>query len=279
MGTAKRDRQRENRQQRLLEQQKAQQRRQTKRRAIFIAIPVLLVFGVGALIAILGGGGDDNEATTGDTSAASVPGTTAFTPSTVPGQAITGATPCPAADGSSPRTITFEQAPPTCIDPAKTYTASVATNKGAFTIALDATTSPIALNNFVTLARYHYYDGTLCHRIITDFAVQCGDPAGTGGGPYPGYTIAEEPPADASAYAEGVVAMAKTQSPNSTGGQFFIVVGPDPGLTPDYSIVGKVAEGYDTTVAAMEAAAGPVESNGVPTREPIVLESVTITET
>ncbi len=275
MGTAKRERQRVNRQQRLLELQKAQQRSKTKRRAILIAIPVVLVFAVGALIALLSGGDDNDEATTGDTSTA----TSVFTPSTVPGQAITGATPCPAADGSSPRTITFEQAPPTCIDPAKTYTAAVTTNKGAFTIAVDPTTSPNAVNTFVALARYHYYDGTLCHRIIADFAVQCGDPAGTGAGTYPGFSIAQEPPADAGAYTEGVVAMANTGQPNSTGGQFFIVVGPDPGLTASYSIVGKVSEGYDTTVAAMEAAADPNAQNGVPTLEPIVLESITITET
>jgi len=253
----------------LQELQKAQRRRQQKKRAIFIAVPIVLLFAVGALIAFLGGGDDDGEETTGDTLGLAT---------TVPGATITGPTPCPPTDGSAERTVKFEEAPSGCVDPARTYTATVTTNKGPFTMTLDPTTSPNAVDNFVTLARYHYYDDTSCHRIITDFAVQCGDPEGTGSGDYPGYGIAEEPPADASAYTEGVVAMAKTAEPNSTGGQFFIVAGPQPGLTPDYSIIGRVTEGYDTTVAAMEAAADPSASNGVPTLEPITIESVTITE-
>ena len=103
-------------------------------------------------------------------------------PSTIAGATLTGDTPCPAADGSSPRTITFAKAPPSCIDAAKTYTAEVTTNKGAYTIALDAAAAPLTVNNFVVLARYHYFDNTICHRAIPDFAVQCGDPTGTGYG-------------------------------------------------------------------------------------------------
>ena len=50
------------------------------------------------------------------------------------------------------------------------------------------------MNNFVVLARYHYFDDTACHRIIPDFVVQCGDPTGTGTGG-PGYAFADELPA------------------------------------------------------------------------------------
>ena len=103
-------------------------------------------------------------------------------------------TPCPNADGTSPRTITFAEPPPMCIDPAKTYTATVVTNKGEFTVDLDAAKAPQTVNNFVVLSRYHYYDGVLCHRIIDSFVVQCGDPTGTGSGPNPGYTIPDELP-------------------------------------------------------------------------------------
>ena len=80
-----------------------------------------------------------------------------------------------------------------CIDPAKTYTATVETNKGTFTITLDPKAAPQTVNNFVALARYHYYDDTPCHRIITGFVVQCGDPTGKGTGG-PGYEIPDELP-------------------------------------------------------------------------------------
>jgi cyclophilin family peptidyl-prolyl cis-trans isomerase len=135
---------------------------------------------------------------------------------------LTGATPCPAADGSSPRTVAFAQAPPSCIDKTKTYTATVTTNKGAYTIALDAAAAPLTVNNFVVLARYHYFDSTICHRAIPQFAVQCGDPSGTGSGG-PGYTFADELPA-AGSYKVGSIAMANS-GPDTNGSQFFIITG------------------------------------------------------
>ena len=95
---------------------------------------------------------------------------------------------CPAADGSAAQQREFTAAPPLCIDPAKTYTALVSTNHGDFTVELDSAAAPITVNNFVVLARYHYFDDTICHRIIPDFVVQCGDPTATGSGG-PGYAI------------------------------------------------------------------------------------------
>ena len=65
----------------------------------------------------------------------------------------------PAADGSSPRTSSSTRRPRCCIDPAKRYTAEMATNIGATAITLDPAAAPKTVNNFVILARYHYYDG------------------------------------------------------------------------------------------------------------------------
>src|SRR5215204_5815119 len=110
-----------------------------------------------------GGSAADNTVPTSSVAAATtldpnVPTTTLTPlPTTIAGAALTGATPCPAADGSSPRTVTFAQAPPSCTDKTKTYTAVVTTDKGAFTIALDAAAAPLTVNNFVVLARYHYF--------------------------------------------------------------------------------------------------------------------------
>ena len=68
-------------------------------------------------------------------------------------------TPCPASDGSSPKRQQFREAPPMCTDVNKRYTATMETSLGTMTIHLDAAAAPKTVNNFVTLARYHYYDG------------------------------------------------------------------------------------------------------------------------
>ena len=198
-------------------------------------------------------------------------------PSTIAGATLTGDTPCPAADGSSPRTITFAKAPPNCIDAAKTYTAEVTTNKGAYTIELNAGAAPLTVNNFVVLARYHYFDNTICHRAIPSFAVQCGDPTGTGSGG-PGYTFADELPATGS-YKVGSVAMANSGAATN-GSQFFVVTGADgAALSANFSLFGQVTDGLDTTIKALDALGNPDQAaNGVPPLEQIIVESVTITE-
>ena len=99
----------------------------------------------------------------------------------------------PAADGSSPKTQRFDAAPPMIIDPTKTYTAEMLTNKGSLTIALDPIGAPQTVNNFVFLARWHYYDGIVFHRIIPGFMCQGGDPEGSGRGG-PGYRFEDELP-------------------------------------------------------------------------------------
>ena len=101
---------------------------------------------------------------------------------------------CPAPDGSSPRQTSFSGPPPMCIDPSKTYSATMDTSLGEMVIHLDAAGAPQTVNNFVFLSRYHYYDGLTFHRIINGFVCQggCPDGRGTGG---PGYRFADELPA------------------------------------------------------------------------------------
>lgn len=190
-----------------------------------------------------------------------------------------GDTPCPAANGSSPRVIDFAQAPPMCIDPATSYSAQVTTNLGDLTIELDPAAAPNTVNNFVVLARYHYFDNTVCHRAITGFMVQCGDPTGTGAGPNPGYEFANENPAANSDYVKGAVAMANS-GPDTNGSQFFITTtDSSPSLETNYSLFGHVTDGLDTTVAALDAlGSNPAAANGVPPSQSIIIESVTITE-
>jgi cyclophilin family peptidyl-prolyl cis-trans isomerase len=182
---------------------------------------------------------------------------------------------CPAPDGSSPKQTEFTEYPPTCIDVTKAYTAEIETNLGALTVELYADKAPIAVNSFVTLARYHFFDGLSCHRIIPQFVAQCGDPEGTGTGD-PGYEFADELP-EAGEYQIGSVAMANG-GPDTNGSQFFIITGANgTSLPPDYTLFGMVTDGLDTTVPALDAAGNP-ENNGIPPLEPVTIESITITE-
>jgi cyclophilin family peptidyl-prolyl cis-trans isomerase len=179
---------------------------------------------------------------------------------------------CPNADGSSVKTMTFSAAPGMCIDPRKKYTATMATTKGTMKIALDTSKAPRTVNNFVFLARYHYFDGVGFHRIIPGFVVQGGDPKGDGTGD-PGYKFADELP-KAGEYKVGTLAMANS-GPNTNGSQFFIIVG-DQGvqLPPKYSLFGQVTEGLDVA-KALEAVGTP--GAGTPS-EPVKMDSVTIAE-
>jgi len=175
-------------------------------------------------------------------------------------------------DGSSERRQQFDEAPPMCIDPSKRYTAEIVTSVGTLTAALDAAAAPRTVNNFVVLARYHYYDGVIFHRIIQGFMCQGGDPTGTGRGG-PGYRFEDELPAPGR-YEVGSLAMANA-GPNTNGSQFFIVSGRSGvGLPPQYSLFGKVVKGLDV-VAQMEAV--ETDRSDRP-RTDVVIESVTITE-
>ena len=268
MGTDKRNRKKEKRRQRLDDLARQQQRKRTRKLATRAAIFIAVVVGVALIISVSGG---SDSTTTNDTTV----DTTATAP--VEGRAITGDTPCPAVDGSEARASTFEQAPSNCLDAGKTYTAVVTTNKGEFTIVLDQKKAPLAANNFVTLARYKYFDNTQCHRAILDFVVQCGDPTATGSGG-PGYSFADELP-QAGEYKLGSIAMANSGA-NTNGSQFFIIT-VDQGITlpPSYTLFGQVTSGLDTTVPALNAASNPdPAANGVPTLETITIVSVVITE-
>jgi cyclophilin family peptidyl-prolyl cis-trans isomerase len=182
------------------------------------------------------------------------------------------ATECPAADGSSPRKTKFNGPPPMCIDPAKRYTAELVTSVGTMVIALDAVAAPKTVNNFVFLARYHFYDGVIFHRIIKGFMAQGGDPEGSGRGG-PGYRFEDELPAPRK-YEIGSVAMANA-GPNTNGSQFFIVSGPSGvGLPPQYSLFGKVVKGLDV-LAELESV--PTGGGDRP-KDDVVIQSVTITE-
>ncbi|GLX68140.1 peptidylprolyl isomerase [Paenibacillus glycanilyticus] len=171
--------------------------------------------------------------------------------------------------------LKWDKMPEMSIDLNKQYTAKFTTNQGDFTVKLYAAESPVTVNNFVFLARNHYYDGLTFNSIIESYMIQGGDPKGNGTG-NPGYSIPDE--FDTSIKFEpGVVAMMNSGKPNSGGSQFFICTGPDSvnlNQTPTYSIFGKVDSGMDTVLAIAKT---PVNDKHVP-KDKVIINAVTIQE-
>jgi peptidylprolyl isomerase len=177
----------------------------------------------------------------------------------------------PNPDGSSPQRQKFSAAPEMMIDPTKTYTATMVTSKGTMEILLDPLAAPVTVNSFVYLARWHYFDGIVFHRVIPGFVLQGGDPTGSGAGG-PGYRFNDELPKPGR-YEVGSLAMANA-GPHTNGSQFFIISGPDGvRLPPLYALFGKVVKGLDV-ISTINDIGTP---SGKP-REDVVIESVTITE-
>lgn len=157
------------------------------------------------------------------------------------------------------------------IDTTKSYTATMVTSHGTMEFLLDAASAPETVNSFVFLARWHYYDGIVLHRIIPGFVLQGGDPTGTGAGG-PGYRFNDELPKPGR-YELGSLAMANA-GPNTNGSQFFIISGPDGmRLPPLYALFGKAVKGLDV-VTAIDKVGSP---SGKPL-ETVTIESLTITE-
>ena len=108
--------------------------------------------------------------------------------------------------------------------------------------------APNTVNNFISLVKKGYYDGLIFHRVIRGFMIQGGCPQGTGMGG-PGYSIKGEFSQNGFKndlkHTEGVLSMARSMMPNSTGSQFFIMHKDAPHLDGAYAAFGKVTEGMD----------------------------------
>lgn len=128
------------------------------------------------------------------------------------------------------------------------------TELGDVVIGLFNESAPVAAENFLNLAQAGYYDGVGFHRAVPGFVLQGGDPDGTGMGG-PGYTISDEPVV--GQYGRGIVAMARTQEPDSQGSQFFVVLDDEAEAALEafrtYTIFGRVVEGMDVVDAIVEA--------------------------
>ena len=128
--------------------------------------------------------------------------------------------------------------------------AVIKTVAGEMVIEFWPDVAPKTVENFKTLAKKGFYDGTAFHRIIKGFMVQGGDPLtkdetkqnrwGTGD---PGYKIKAE--FNERSHKRGVISMARSQDPDSAGSQFFICHGNADFLNNKYTAFGKLVSGQD----------------------------------
>lgn len=166
--------------------------------------------------------------------------------------------------------------PPMSIDQSKEYQATIKTNFSDIVVQLFPEDAPVAINNFIFLARQGFYNGVKFHRVMKGFVIQGGDPTGTGGGG-PGYTFADEEVT--RDYIAGTLAMANA-GPNTNGSQFFITLVDLSGQLPkNYTIFGLVASGFDVVqqignVSVTKATSGELS---LPTVD-VHIDSITIEE-
>ena len=233
-------------------------------------MPRLLAVLIASLALVIAACGDDSggEATATPTpteEAASTPAANEFLPEG-----------CEDVQKPAPKQVESLSKPKEKLDKSKSYVATISTTCGDIEIALDSKQSPITGGSFKYLADKKFFDGTAFHRIVPDFVIQGGDPAGDGTGG-PGYSV-EEAPDPGLKYTKGVVAMAKTgdEPAGTSGSQFFIVTGDGAAsLTPDYAYLGKVTSGMDVVEKIGGIQADP--NSGQPAA-PVVMKSVTVKE-
>ncbi|KIY69112.1 peptidyl-prolyl cis-trans isomerase-like 3 [Cylindrobasidium torrendii FP15055 ss-10] len=148
------------------------------------------------------------------------------------------------------------------------------TTHGELKIEVFCEAVPKTAQNFLALCAANYYDNTIFHRNIKNFMVQGGDPSGNGkggqsiwGAPFP-----DELRSTLKFNARGMVAMANS-GPDTNKSQFFLTYSKQAHLDGKYTIFGKVIDGADSTLDAMERV--PVNAKNRPLEE-IKLEHVTI---
>lgn len=131
----------------------------------------------------------------------------------------------------------------------KAVTAIIETQFGEIEIKFFPDVAPKHVDNFVSLAKQGFYDGTIFHRVIPGFMIQGGDPNtkgantasyGSGG---PGHTVKAE--FNNIQHKRGILSMARSQNPDSAGSQFFIVVKDSFFLDGQYTVFGEVVAGMD----------------------------------
>ncbi len=144
----------------------------------------------------------------------------------------------------------YSNPPEMTVDVNKNYTATFDTSRGQIVCDLFVKDAPKTVNNFVSLARDGFYDGTSFHRVIKDFMIQGGDPEGTGRGG-PGYRFEDELNNNPNRHKVGSLSMANA-GPNTNGSQFFITHVATAWLDGKHTVFGQVKSGQDVVNAVQQ---------------------------
>jgi len=219
--------------------------------SLFVAMGAVLVLAASAC-----GDGDKKESGT--------PAPTAV--STLPARSGDFASLCQKSDEKQ-----FSALPPAIIDPERSYTAVIKTEKGDVTVELWPDVAPVTVNSFVFLSCKGYYDGVTWHRVLPLFVAQAGDPTGTGKGG-PGYTLPDE--FSDRPFEKGTLGMANTGQPNTGGSQFFICYEAQSPLNGRYTVFGQVTDGFE--VLQNLTPRDPSEDPNLPPGDKIL--EITVTE-
>jgi len=168
------------------------------------------------------------------------------------------------------RNDAYDEAPPMTLADGADYGAVITTPDGEIVLDLYEDSAPLAVNNFVSLVRDGFYDGTTFHRVLPDFMAQGGDPTGTGSGG-PGYSFADEVDDGPGIDRRGLLAMANSGA-DTNGSQFFITLAPADYLTGKHTVFGELVEG-DDVLAGVD-----LRDPDAPAARGEIIESITITE-
>jgi peptidyl-prolyl cis-trans isomerase B (cyclophilin B) len=271
---------------------RAEQARRARQLSV-VAIVAVLVVGVAfASLAIAG------VFSSPKSSAAAGSHKPSATPSATPTATPSPSTTAAMVDGKCVYTPSGTAARKVSLPPAKpdlkaTYVATIRTNRGNIVIDLENKEAPCTVGSFVSLADQKFFNNTHCHRLTTAaagiYVLQCGDPTGTGAGG-PGYEFYTENLTSIKTetvsgtteglYPAGTVAMARSQSQDSNGSQFFLVYKQSPLPPPGYTPFGTIVSGL--SIIQNVAKAGSDNSNGSGDghpKEKVQIDSVTITKT
>lgn len=137
-------------------------------------------------------------------------------------------------------------------------TVTLHTTKGDIKLNLFPDKAPLTVLNFVNLSKRGFYNGLTFHRVIPNFMIQGGDPAGNGTGG-PGYKFKDEFSPDLKHNKPGILSMANA-GPGTNGSQFFITHVPTPWLDGKHTIFGEVVDTQDQKVVNSIVAGDKINS-------------------
>ena len=197
---------------------------------LFSNVRLFYIVGIIIMAGSLAGGGVGVCARTSGKSA---------TPTPQPGSGTETPTPTPDANAPPPPTVQqvkqWPAAPPMSIDPTKSYSATIRTEKGDIKVDLFAADAPSTVNNFVFLAQQGFYNGLPFSYVQSDLYAVTGNPSDSENGG-PGYDLPKE--TNSRTFTAGTLGMIN-------GSQFFILLDPSSVATGNYEAFGQVTSGMD----------------------------------